>query len=359
MARTKSRVIRRCLIASAFIPSLMASATAQTTVTLSLQIDGTKRSAVLRVPNGAEKPPVVFYVHGATDNPEWFRNNGNTDATADREKYIAIYTCAHSDCQGGVWQDTQGPGNFPYFFALLDSVDARYKVDRSRVYMTGFSQGGNITSYAACNYSDIFAAVAPVSGHIDENVACNPKRPIPVYLTYGTRESFVGNFLKGRDRWLKLNNCPANGTVTKPYPASSRNSKRVRVAHGPCEENTAVVMDSIIDHTHRWPSQSNGNQADEIWAFLKQYSLKTTTEARPRASARPGLPITASYASGMIRLGGLREEAQVEVADTRGELIAKAKTLRHQFAFKGGAGGVYLVTVRGGGRVAARKIIIP
>lgn len=354
----EKRVTMR-LLAGAGMLCLAVSALAQTSVTLSLQVDGKKRSALLRVPTGVEKPPVVFYVHGATDSGGWFQKMGNTNATADREKYIAIYTCAHSDCSSGIWQDTQGPSNFPYFFALLDSVDARYKIDRSRVYMTGFSQGGNISSYAACHYSDIFAAVAPVSGHVGEEVACNPKRPMPVYLTFGTREGFVGNFVKGRDLWLGLNKCPANRTVTKPYPASSPNSKRVRVAYGPCEENTMVIMDSIIDHTHRWPNPSNGNQADETWAFLKQYSLKTATDVRPRASAKAGHSITISYTSGMIRLGGLREEAEVVVTDARGELIATAKTRQRQFAFKGKSGGVYVVKARGSGSMAAKKIIIP
>lgn len=61
----------------------------------------------------------------------------------------------------------------------------------------------------------------------------------------------------------------------------------------------------------------------------------------------------------MIRLAGLRGEARVEVVDNKGELIATADTRQYQFAFKGGSGGVYLVTVRGDDGVIARKITIP
>lgn len=351
-------MIRICIFATAFISSLMASAFAQTSVMLNLQVDGKKRAALLRVPKGVEKPPVVFYVHGATDSGGWFQKMGNTDATADREKYLAVYTCASSDCGSGVWEDMQGTSNFRYIFALLDSVDARYKVDRNRIYMTGFSQGGFISFAAACNYSDIFAAVAPISGHVNAGATCNLKRPVPIYLTWGTQEGAAG-FLKDRDYWLKLDKCPATGTMTKPYPASDPNTKRVRVAHGPCEENTAVILDSIIGHGHYWPRPTNGNQADEIWAFLKRYSLDKTTGPHPRAAPKPRVPITVSYASGMIRLGGLRGEARVEVVDNKGELIATADTRQHQFAFKGRAGGVYLVTVRGDDGATARKIIIP
>lgn len=352
-------MIRHCILAAAFISSLAASAFAQTSVMLNLEVDGKKRAALLRVPAGlGEKPPVVIYVHGATDSGGWFQKMGNTDATADREKYIAIYTCAGPTCGSAVWQDMQGTSNFPYIFAVLDSVSARYKIDRNRVYMTGFSQGGFISFAAACNYSDIFAAVAPISGFANATATCNLKRPVPIYLTWGSQEASA-NFLKSRDTWLKLNECPTTGTMTKPYPSSTPNTNRVRVAYGPCKENSQVIIDSIVGHGHYWPSQSNGNQADQIWAFLKQYSLEKTTDLRPQASAKSRAPITVSYASGMIRLGGLREEARVEVTDTKGELIATANTRQHQFAFKGESGGVYLVTVRGGDGTAAQKIIIP
>jgi poly(3-hydroxybutyrate) depolymerase len=351
-------MFRLCLIA-AFLASLSASALAQTSVMLNLQVDGKKRAALIRVPAGlGEKPPVVFYVHGATDSGGWFQKMGNTDATADREKYICIYTCAGPNCGSAVWQDMQGTSNFPYFFALLDSVDARYKIDRNRVYMTGFSQGGFISFSAACNYSDIFAAVAPISGYANATATCALKRPVPIYLTWGTQEG-AANFLKSRDTWLNLNKCPQTGTMTKPYPASTPNTKRARVAYGPCQENTQVIIDSIGGHGHYWPGQSNGNQADEIWAFFKQYSLNKTTAVPPQATTRSGRAITVAYASGLIRLGGLKEEVHVEVTDTKGERVATATTRQHQIAFQGKSGGVYLVTVRGEGGTAAQKITLP
>lgn len=351
-------MIRQSIIATAFIMSLVASVYAQNSFILNLQVGGMKRAALIRVPTGLpEKPPVVFYVHGATDSGGWFQKMGNTDATADREKYICIYACAEANCRSGVWQDMQGTSNFPYFFALLDSVDARYKIDRNRIYMTGFSQGGFLSFGAACNYSDIFAAVAPISGYISPTAVCNIKRPVPIYLTWGTTEA-TASFLKARDYWLDKNKCPATGTITKPYPSTNTTTKRVRVAYGPCEGNTQVVIDSIIGHTHKWPAQSNGNQADEVWAFLKQYSLGKPTGANPHGSARTGSPITASYAAGMIRLGGLAEEARVEVTDMKGGLAARAMTRGHRFAFRAKPG-VYLLAVRGAGANTVRKIIIP
>ncbi|MEO6098232.1 MAG: PHB depolymerase family esterase [Fibrobacteria bacterium] len=352
-------MFRQCIIAAAFIISLAASAFAQNSFLLKLQVDGKQRAALVRVPTVvAENSPVVFYSHGGTDSGGWFQKMGGTDATADREKYICIYACAEANCRSGVWPDMYGTSDFPYYFALLDSVDNRYQVDRNRVYFAGFSQGAFHSFTAACNYSDIFAAVAPVSGYLSPNVNCNIKRPVPIYLTWGTTEP-TPKFLEARDLWVKLNKCPTTGTITKPYPSSSSSTKRVRVVYAPCEGNTQVVFDTIMGHTHRWPAQSNGNQADEIWNFLKQYSLNKSTNARPRASAKSRGPISVTYVSGMIRLGGLREEAKVEVTDTKGKRISTATTRQHQFAFTGESRGVYLVKVRGAGIRAAQKIMIP
>ncbi|MEO6096603.1 MAG: alpha/beta hydrolase-fold protein [Fibrobacteria bacterium] len=352
-------MIRYCIIAAALILSLTASAFAQNSFILNLQVGGAKRAALIRVPTGlGEKPPVVFYVHGATDSGGWFQKMGSTDATADREKYICIYACAGPNCGSAIWQNMQSTENFPYFFALLDSVDARYKIDRNRVYMTGFSQGGFISFAAACFYPDIFAAVAPESGHINASASCKNTRPVPILLTWGASEG-ASSFLKDRDYWLNKNKCPTTGTMTKPYPASKPNSKSVRVVYGPCEGNTQVIIDSIIGQGHKWPSLNDIYQSDEVWNFFKQYSLSNGTDVHPQVSAKPRDPIMVSYASGMIRLGGLKEEAEVEVTDTKGKLIVTANTRQHQFAFKGETGAVYMVTLRGSGGTAAQKIIIP
>jgi polyhydroxybutyrate depolymerase len=46
--------------------------------------------------------------------------------------------------------------------ALIDTIDARYHIDRNSVYVSGFSKGGGVTFALACKYADAFAAIAPV-----------------------------------------------------------------------------------------------------------------------------------------------------------------------------------------------------
>ncbi|MBW8889713.1 MAG: prolyl oligopeptidase family serine peptidase [Fibrobacteres bacterium] len=343
-------------LAASIVAALSATGFAQTTTTLSLQVSGATHSTVIHVPAGIDKPPVVFFIHGATGSGSGFANDTKGNTTADREKFIAVYPSADSKGGSGTWADMQGTTNFPFFFAILDTLDARYKIDRNRIYMTGFSQGGFISYAAACFYSDKFAAVAPVSGH--SGTSCSIKRPVPVFSTFGSAEG-AASFKPDLDTWLKLDKCPTTATTIKPYPASSANSKAVRETFAPCDQNTTVILDTIIGEGHQWPAASSLNQSDEVWAFFKQYSLGGTAFAHPQRVAQSREPFTVSYAAGIVSVGGVGGNSRVQVTDTKGKLVATPVLTQNQFSFKNKPSGVYLVKARGSAGLFVSKFIVP
>lgn len=257
---------------------LTISTQAQTNVTLTMQVGGKARHTVFRVPAGINKPAVVFYIHGANGSGPNFKTETRADATADREKFIAVYPSASANGAAGVWDDMRGTGNFPFFFAILDTLDARYQIDRNRVYMTGFSQGGFISFAAGCFYSDKFAAIAPVSGH--SMSPCTLKRPVPTFLTFGASEG-VPSFQADTDLWLNWNTCPSEFTTQAPFPATNTASRASLKTYGPCAQQSKVLMNTINGQGHQWPAVSNLNMADETWNFFKNYSLATTTSVLP------------------------------------------------------------------------------
>jgi poly(3-hydroxybutyrate) depolymerase len=339
---------------SAIALAWAATASAQTKSTLSLQVGGKARHASFFVPSAAGKPPVVFFVHGANGSGSNFENETKGDVTAEREKFIAVYPSASANGAAGVWDDMSGTGNFPFFLALIDSLDARYKIDRNRVYMTGFSQGGFISFVAGCRYSDVFAAVAPVSGHA--GATCTTlKRPVPVYLTFGAGEGRA-SFENDIAIWRKLDSCPATPTVIRPYPASKPNSKVSRVSYGPCAGGTSVVMDSVSGQGHQWPTAQV--QADEAWAFFKPFSLAGATAVRPAPAASRGSR-SASYSAGVVSLEGIGDATWVRVTDTRGRVVATASASGGRFGFKGMPSGVYIVRAAGTEGFAPRKFLVP
>ncbi|MEO6097550.1 MAG: alpha/beta fold hydrolase, partial [Fibrobacteria bacterium] len=320
------------------------SATVSSRTTFFFKVAGATRVSNIYVPTGIKNPPLVFYVHGAGGHANYFEDFTKGNNVADREKFIAAYPGAASQPgEKGTWQDMQGTTNYAFFKAVIDSLDALYKIDRTRIYMTGFSQGGFISFAMACNYADVFAAIAPSSGHSPAN--CAPKRPVPVFMTFGSLEG-PASFLKDRDAWVKLDKCTSAEKITKPFPASNSNSKAALSTYTSCDQGVSVLMDSVSGQDHRWPETSNMNFAEEGWAFLKQYSLDKTTDIRPQMTA-PSLG-SVSYSEGFIRLEGLEAESRVTVADARGRVMAIGTGLQPKMEFKDKPRGVYVVKVSQG-----------
>lgn len=74
--------------------------------------------------------------------------------------------------------------------ALLEDVEANYRVDASRVYLTGLSQGGFVTWYMAAAYPATFAAIAPIAGGGNRSTAC-ALTGVPVWAFHGSADSVV------------------------------------------------------------------------------------------------------------------------------------------------------------------------
>jgi poly(hydroxyalkanoate) depolymerase family esterase len=333
-----------------FVVSLAAAGFTQT---LNFQVAGKARSCAIHVPSGISKPAIIFFLHGAGGSGAGFENDTKADAVADKEKFIAVYPSGIS----GNWDYSDGSSDFTFMLALIDTLDARYHIDRNRVYVTGFSMGGGMTFAIACKYADVFAAIAPVSA---AGTTCTPKRAIPVFLTFGTKDmNPTSTYMAAVSRWVTLNGCSGAPQITRPYPSSNPQSGVTRITYGPCTQGTYVVADSIQGEGHMWPEAARLNQAEEVWAFCKQFSLASSTAVRQQTCSAVRQPIAASYSSGTIHLQGIGEKCRVQVIDTRGRLVAAATAVKNQIAFKDKPGGVYVVMAEGSDRPAAIRMVIP
>jgi polyhydroxybutyrate depolymerase len=336
------------ITALAFLPS--ADGFAQT---ISFQVAGVSRNCAIHVPSGISKPAIVFFLHGAGGSGAGFEKETRADIVADREKFIAAYPSGIS----GNWDYSEGSKDFAFMLALIDTVDARYHIDRSRIYVAGFSMGGGMTLALGCKYADVFAAIAPVSA---AGSACTPQRAIPVFLTFGTKDmSPTSTYMASVNRWAKIDSCPAAPTVTRPYPSSNPQSVVTRLTYGPGKNGVFVIADSILGGPHEWPmnTATKVNNSEEVWAFFKQFSLNGATAVhRQTITARSGC-ISAFYRSGVVRLQGVGEKCMVRVVDTKGRPVAAAAAVRGQIAFNDKSRGVYVVVVSGNDRPAAIRMV--
>ncbi|GAW95418.1 MULTISPECIES: alpha/beta hydrolase-fold protein [Colwellia] len=100
--------------------------------------------------------------------------------------------------------------------AMLDSVQAKYRVNVDKTYLSGLSYGGFGTWYLASKYPERFAAIAPVVGWGHPSLmAPIAKHKLPVWQFSGGRDSAVNiqYFYAGLDTLEKLGHNNVRFTV--------------------------------------------------------------------------------------------------------------------------------------------------
>src|SRR5258708_8024568 len=96
-----------------------------------------------------------------------------------------------SDGRAG-WQVEKGEYNdrdLKLVDAALASLRGRFKVDETRIYATGFSNGANFTYLLWAERPGLFAAYAPVAARLRSSV--HLKQPKPLFHIAGVRDSQI------------------------------------------------------------------------------------------------------------------------------------------------------------------------
>lgn len=105
--------------------------------------------------------------------------------------------------------------------ALLDEVEANYRVDKNRIYVTGLSMGGHGTWSLAIAQPNRFAAIAPICGWSNPTVACTIKN-VPIWVFHGAKDMVVP--LSASEQMVeKLKSCGADVKFTI-YPEAGHDS---------------------------------------------------------------------------------------------------------------------------------------
>jgi predicted peptidase len=81
-------------------------------------------------------------------------------------------------------------GIMPTVMEIVELICRENPIDRNRIYLTGYSMGGFGAWYAAIQYLDVFAAVAPVSGAGDPTKAAVLATK-PVWAFHGENDPTV------------------------------------------------------------------------------------------------------------------------------------------------------------------------
>lgn len=136
----------------------------------SLSLEGTEYRYQVYVPRGfsrLERWPVVLALHGGGEyGSDGIRQTVHGLAAAIRQQperlpSIVVFPQAKADGQPG-WQRDAGRAALK----AVDAAIAEFSGDASRVYLTGYSAGGNGAWFLASRHPERFAAVVVVCGFV-------------------------------------------------------------------------------------------------------------------------------------------------------------------------------------------------
>ena len=243
---------------------------------------------------GTNAVPLVFDFHGYGSNAVQQMVYGNFEPLAQRDDFLIVAP------------DGQGTGSQRHFnltgekglqsdvamvLSLLDHLEATFCIDAARVYATGMSDGGGVTSALACLAANRFAAFGPVAVQV-YLPGCGGTYPIAMVAFHGTADPIVpygyakvkccGGAVLGAvpttmAHWAAHDHCDAK------YSDVALGTQVRRRTWTGCDGTSLVVLYSIIGGGHTWPGSipiatfgmttNQINASDTIWAFFAAHPL--------------------------------------------------------------------------------------
>jgi len=185
----------------------------------------------VHVPDGSPDG-AIFFLHGFRGNALNEIRNTHFQRLADElgALFVAI------DGIEGTWSFPGAPRDyrdeFAFFADVAADVSERFGVDPEKTLLTGFSSGGFMTWYTACDSADHFGGYAPIAGAFWKPLpeSCPTHAPF-LFHVHGTADTVVplegrplgggrwhqGDVFESFDVWLRqsgLPEAPADTYVT-------------------------------------------------------------------------------------------------------------------------------------------------
>jgi polyhydroxybutyrate depolymerase len=235
-----------------------------------IQSGGQVREYLLHVPatyKPEEPAALVLMFHGAGIGAKRFVDYTRFSTTADRERFLIVYPQGQGSEEEPFWDTRARSRDVQFVSDLIDHLQKRCRVDPKRIYASGHSNGGGMVNRLACVLADRIAAIGPVSGAYATG-SCSPSRPIPVFSIHGTADNIVSyeGVPEWASAWAERNGCdPEPVEVVRNVLISERQ-------WGNCEADADVILYTIQDLGHDWPSDLI-DVGQTIWDFFEAHPL--------------------------------------------------------------------------------------
>jgi polyhydroxybutyrate depolymerase len=252
--------------------------------------DGRTREYLLYVPRNYDRTrstPLVISLHGAGGWPVQQRDLSGWNRLADAHGFIVVYPSGAAGFGLRIWHVNRGAGlmrDVRFISALIDTLEAAYNIDSTRIYANGISNGGGMTFVLSCRLSDRIAAFGMVAAA--QTLAwnwCADRRPVPMIAFHGTADPDIP--YDGGSSWMAPDSFPNVLTWTKSWsrrnlcgvtPVDSTVASDVRrLEYTRCAGDASVVLYTIEGGGHSWPG---GKPLPEWWVGPTSRSIDATSQ---------------------------------------------------------------------------------
>lgn len=275
------------------------------------------------VPSSYDGSPlaVVFDFHGIGSNGAQQAVFSGWAAAAELEGFLSVQPTglAVGDDRAS-WElpqfDTDERDDITMVVDLIEDISNRICIDPARIYATGMSNGGLLTSTLVCALSERIAAAVSVAG-VTHHESCAPTRAVPYLAFHGTDDEVVpfngggessldGADLSGGffeqvipDEFAEF----ASSSGCTESTDSEVTPEVTLTSYSGCDDDVPLGFYTIAGGGHTWPGSTisaaipslgvtnTDISATEIaWDFFTQYTLAgpvSETEPAPEEEAVP------------------------------------------------------------------------
>ena len=253
--------------------------------TLTVKAGQTEREFIFYAPTSAPGPvPVVLVFHGGGGGDDWMANKSRVLTRTLNEAGYAVAYMNGSARRGGeklrTWNAVhccayaakKKINDAAYADAVIEELDRRLDIDRTRIFLMGHSNGAMLSYRIAGQMKTTPRAIAPISGAIFDDQPDVPDRTA-IFMFHAIDDevlSYDGNpedkaerwrtaphvgFVKAEAKLAELKNCGA--------PVASGFDGGVQMTERACAGGSSLVAVTSSSGGHEWPSNAPGYSIEQ------------------------------------------------------------------------------------------------
>lgn len=271
-----------------------------------------ERTYWVHLPPNVEKAKdlaILFVLHGGSGTAKGMSGftYGRFNELADQNNFIVVYPQG----VGRHWNDgrksnktkswRENVDDVGFLVEIVNSLKKKYRIDSEKVFTSGISNGGFMSTRLLCDRSDVFKGGAVVTATISEDYFpnCKPKNNVGVLVMNGTDDPMVpydggeaqvlwskrGKVISTDDYlefWRKHNGCDSKKTIVDLPDKENDGTSVSKQTFNKCKKGGDVVLYKINGGGHTWAggleilserllgkTSRDINACDEIWEFFK------------------------------------------------------------------------------------------